>query len=288
MVDWIDTALPIATLILGSGLTMAGQALRDRRAESRERAARREGFMVANFEVHRSGILEMQRLVQDCHRAWQSEDQRRNADGFYAYFADGPEVESGAEALRKMRLQLAEVSERLKSVGAGGDREEALAALDKFHQDAPAIMEATKRILDEDNARISGLFPFWQEFAEFIYEIRLCMMRSGNNNVIAAGEDIAATFKWSETYGGLDAVRGTRQRVLSSHARVGQALADALKYGPYDQGSQVGWEKAQDRKSGIPSRPADGRIQPSYQAVALGSAVADRARRWRRRGRPVR
>jgi hypothetical protein len=68
MLRWFNIALPILTLILGSGLTLVGQALTDRRATRRETIARREGLRVRQVEWERETMMELQNRLTEIDR----------------------------------------------------------------------------------------------------------------------------------------------------------------------------------------------------------------------------
>lgn len=69
MVDWPATLDTVGTLIAGGVLTMAGQALADRRARRRDREARRETFLVQNyFAVQQEALMKTQELVDEFSR----------------------------------------------------------------------------------------------------------------------------------------------------------------------------------------------------------------------------
>jgi hypothetical protein len=61
--EWVTVALSGGSVCVGAGLTMLGQYLADRRSQIRDREARREGFRIANYEIQRDALLELQELV---------------------------------------------------------------------------------------------------------------------------------------------------------------------------------------------------------------------------------
>ena len=61
MTHWPATFSTVATLLVGGGLAMAGQALADRRARRREREARRENFHIQSFTVQQEALMKIQR-----------------------------------------------------------------------------------------------------------------------------------------------------------------------------------------------------------------------------------
>src|SRR5258708_17876152 len=173
MGDWVNTALPIATLVLGSLLTMAGQALRDRRAAAQEQRARREGFMAGNFEVHRTAMLEMQEIVRNCYLAFMHERRRRNADGFYEYFNKNPMQDYSSE-MSAMTRGVLENLERFRVASSRAERQE---IRDEFSLMTKSFAETTskiERVFDEQRVQIEGLHPFWKLYPELIYKLRLC------------------------------------------------------------------------------------------------------------------
>jgi hypothetical protein len=65
MTHWPATLNTVVTLVAGGGLTMAGQALTDRRARRRDREARRETFLMQNFTAQREAVMKIQEMVDE-------------------------------------------------------------------------------------------------------------------------------------------------------------------------------------------------------------------------------
>jgi hypothetical protein len=240
MSDWVNTALPIATLVLGSVLTMAGQALRDRRTAGREERARREGFMASNFEVHRSAILEMQEISKDFYQAFLTEKQRRKGEGFYDYFDKRFRRLSDSNASSAFNpLPMQESMEAIRSASSDAQRAEALNEFKQVLESRNRELYEVKEDLDEMRVNMESLFPFWRQFPELVYKLRLCMYRSGSNSVVYSGEAfIQAVFKWNEVYSTGGSLNELAERVRQSHSELDRALANALKFGPYDSYNQ--------------------------------------------------
>ena len=232
MADWVNVALPIASLIVGSLLTMANQALTDRRVTDREERARRDQFKTANFEMHRTAMLEMQEIVRDCYDALVKESQRRATSGDYEYFDSRPwKAVQTHEAWQ--------IIDYFKSVSNLNEmsKDERSAFLDELATKIRITDDFTKESLKlvENSSKIfERRFPFWEEFTAFIRELRLRMYRSGSNSVVNSGENfIQAVAKWNEHL----ATAGTKElfeQVRASRYELDRALSNSLKLGPYE------------------------------------------------------
>jgi hypothetical protein len=239
MSDWVHIVLPIATLVLGSLLTMAGQALRDRRMEERDRRARREGFLASNFEMHRSAMLKMQELVRDFYDAFYKEKQRRINDGFYQYMEAGP-----LRGIREKMGHSVTLSEQMTNaiVDASSDAERK-ELINSFTKDLKAATKEAERVRDEIDKMgtvMASLYPFWEEYVRFAGKLRICMYRSGSNSVVYFSEAlIDAIYKWNEYYGSDGSQDELTDQLRTARYELNRALANALKFGPYDKyGSQ--------------------------------------------------
>jgi hypothetical protein len=234
---WVDILLPIATLIIGSGLTMAGQALSDRRRETRERRARREQFRVDNFDIHRTAMLEMQEAIRDLTKAITSENVRRRHSGEYEYFESFRTLPG--ENLRRLvdnLNQMERSTERIKDEQASEDERNAFTAeIVKGAREMTELAENAKSYVEGSSRYFEGRWSFYDEFAKSISNLRLCMYRSGSNTVVQYGEEyIQAVAKWNERI----VSEGTGElyeQVRKSRARLDRALANALTSGPYDK-----------------------------------------------------
>jgi hypothetical protein len=63
MTSWAASLIPVASLALGSVLTMVGQARSDRRISRRERESRRDEFRIRRYEIERDTLLALQDAV---------------------------------------------------------------------------------------------------------------------------------------------------------------------------------------------------------------------------------
>jgi hypothetical protein len=232
----VNVLLPIATLIIGSGLTMLGQFISDRRREDSERRARREQFRADNFDMHRTAMLEMQQMAHDLASAVIREQGRRKRSGDYEYF-DSFHAKSLVPYLRLADNWdwLGKTAERIKNEGAQEDERKAFAEeiikrareTSEVAADAKSYAEGIKRYLD-------WRWPFNDEFIKTIRGLRLNMLRSGSNNVVRYGEEyIQAVAKWNGHLSSKDASE-LYDQVRKSRARLDRVLSNALTSGPYD------------------------------------------------------
>jgi hypothetical protein len=234
MTNWLAVILPILTLILGAALTMASQAIQDRRIAAREKRAQRQSFMATNFEVHRTAMLEMQELVRDYYQAFLTEKVRRESEGFYLYFDERSPRAISARILSG-RASIDRINEAIQATSSGEiQRKELEKIIKKQAKDSVSSFNMAAEGITEMRAVLEGLYPFWDESVLYIQKLRLCEFRSGSNSVVKFGEAyIDSIFKWSEVYvsGRSDELT---EEVLNSRREVDRALSNALKYGPYD------------------------------------------------------
>src|SRR5487761_159291 len=182
MTNWREIILPIVTLILGAALTMASQAVQDRRVAARQKRAQRQGFMAANFEVHRSAILEMQEVARDYHEAFLAEKARREHGGFYQYF-DERRPSSIAAGILSGRAHIERINEAIQAISSGGVRQKELERIIK--QEAKGGVSSFNKVTEdfiEMRTVMEGIYPFWDQSVPFMQTLRLCEFRSGSNS----------------------------------------------------------------------------------------------------------
>jgi hypothetical protein len=232
--EWVTVVLPIGTLALGSVLTMTGQAFNDRRANERERRARREGFLAGNFEMHRAAMLEMQELMRDLYDSYLTEKNRRMNDGFYEYMKEFP-LRNATSKLFQDSISIMEDLEAIKDAPSDEERKVLALASAARLKTARKEMEKYKDELVNLGGVLETLYPFWGELKEFITKLRLCGFRSGSNSVLFSSENlIEAVFKWSEYYQLNAHQEDLSSRVVIAYQEANRALSNALTFGPYD------------------------------------------------------
>lgn len=235
---WVNILLPIATLIIGSGLTMLGQAISDRRKDAGEERARKQQFRVENFsDVHRTAILEMQELVRAFADTVTAESIRREQSGEYEYF-DVFRVKPD-----RQHQQIAafvgwqeQASEQIRNGEITEDKQDEFSAeiVQKMRE---MVQIAEESIADarESAKYIEGRWPFFDELVKAAEDIRLRMRRSGSNVVVRCGEEyIQAVFQWNELLATADVAERYAQ-VRKSRIRLDRVLSNALTSGPYDK-----------------------------------------------------
>jgi hypothetical protein len=245
MTTWAGTLLPIGTLVIGSLLTMGGQALRDRRAEKKEERVRREAFRVGNFEMHRSAMLEMQELVSDTFTGFLKEKHRREREGYYEYFDGRPfrKAEEFKEFLAVglglviLRQQMEDATEEERAEAVANRLAEAIDLHGDFATWVTEYKEMSEWIRDLTEATTAAMqsrSPYLEEFSGLVGKLRLCMYRSGSNSVVSGGtkliEDIYSWERCIRTEGTDVFV----DRARDSYRKLDRALSNALTFGPYD------------------------------------------------------
>jgi hypothetical protein len=235
--NWINILLPIVTLVIGSGLTMLGQAISDRRREASERRVRKEQFRVSNFDVHRTAMLEMQETIQDLTIAIGAENIRRRHSGEYEFFDSfHSKPEQQYRKLAEHMDWMERAGARLKDGGLPKSEANELAAeIVEKSREIAEVAEDSKSYVEESGRYFDGRWAFYDEFVKFIYKLRLCMYRSGSNTVVQYGEAyIQAVATWNERIvsEGIDELY---ERIHKSRNVLDRALSNALTSGPYDK-----------------------------------------------------
>jgi hypothetical protein len=189
--------------------------------------------MASNFEVHRQAILEMQELVQECFRAYLQERRRRESEGLYDFFKQWPNID---DIMTRHTNDTARIIREIQSTTSESDKGRLVVELrDQFKSDTEELRDAARRV-DELSEITHTLAPFWNQLGDISYKLRLCMLRSGSNAVVEAGEAfIRAVLEWSDLFSA-----GRREDELSEKVRVAnsdlhRSLANALAYGPYNK-----------------------------------------------------
>jgi hypothetical protein len=236
MPQWVNTLLPIVTLVAGALLTMAGQALSDRRKQTSERLARKQEFQNSNFEVHRTALLDMQEVLRDSFIAVGAERSRRMLVGDYKFFTARPlENFRGREDL----FDTGGIEALTSSVVDGSlSDDERKASWTTLEEKMEVIMGAAadaKSIFQAAAERFEGHFEFMDSLVQFIYHLRLGMYRSGSNSVVYCGERyIRAMAKWNDNLV-TDGEHDLYEAVRISQYELNRAISNALKSGPYDK-----------------------------------------------------
>src|SRR5437868_6401392 len=89
MTSWLPAVFSLASVCVGSLLTIVGQSLSDRRARLKDVEGRKEEFRIKNFETHRTALLEMQEIVIAFSRNVLTEKMRRKTEE-YPVFDEQP------------------------------------------------------------------------------------------------------------------------------------------------------------------------------------------------------
>jgi hypothetical protein len=234
-VNWVNIVLPIVTLIVGSGLTLLGQALGDRRKEASDIRARKEQFKIGNFEMHRAAMLELQEIVRDLANALIAEEIRRMDSDEREFF------ETSRSVPRDQMSVLNEHLEWLNGVNVpvkGASEEEKRAFTEGVRMRSSQFAEVSEKMTDyvgESRKYFEERGPFYDEMVKFINNMRLRMYRSGSNTVVRYGEEyIQAVAKWNDllvSEGSDELLEEARE----ARFRLDRALSNALTYGPFDK-----------------------------------------------------
>jgi hypothetical protein len=232
--QWVSIVLPVVTLVVGALLTMAGQALSDRRREASERLARKQEFQNSNFEVHRTALLEMQEILRDSFIAAGAERHRRTYEGYYKFF-DARPLKRYTEALPPLDEVEALMSSAVDDALPEDKRQTSQASLREMMEFITFVATETKSMVEAVNEHFQSKFPFMDQLVQFMYRLRLTMYRSGSNSVVYCGERyIKALAKWDKHL----VSRGEDdlfKELQASQYELNRAISNALKSGPYDK-----------------------------------------------------
>lgn len=234
--NWINILLPIATLVIGSGLTMLGQALSDRRREASERKVRKEQFRIGNFDVHRTALLEMQDAVRDMAIAIGKERARRQHSGDYEFFDSfHSKPEHNRQKLVGHLAWMEREGARLKNGGLSKNEANRIATeLADRSREIFEVAKDSRSYVEEYGRYFNGRGAFHDEFIKSIYKLRLCMYRSGSNTVVQYGDEyIQAIASWNE-YLISEGNGELYEQMRDSRYVLDRAISNALTSGPYD------------------------------------------------------
>jgi hypothetical protein len=216
---------------------MAGQALKDRRAAQRERRSLRAGFLSANFEVHRTAILEMQEIVGESYKALIAERRRRIETGCYDFFDNWP-FKSMVTDIATAYVSVQELTKVLNDDDLTKEEKTKIVKsnVDNMLEQGKAVNQMGAEFLNSVQKHLEGVYPFWEAYISMTARLRLQMMRSGSNSVVGSGEQyIVAVFKWSEQFGSGERLEKLGKKVVECRGALDRDLANALKYGPYNE-----------------------------------------------------
>lgn len=237
MTDWPATLIPVGSLVIGSLLTIGGQALADRRTRKREREARAEGFRIQNFEVHREALLKIQPMVTEFGNKVFAERRRREEDGYYSYFDTHSMDEAGA-SIRSLVNAVTDITARLE----GGEKpsegrvgEEIAKDIDRLGPLANRMLSRNTELLERLSSDLEARQPFLDSYVEFVINLRMATYRSGSNSVVNAGQDyIEAILHWDLQITTADSRIGW-DRLKKREYDLHRAVSNALTKGPYDK-----------------------------------------------------
>jgi hypothetical protein len=235
MSSWVTVTLPIGTLVLGSVLTMTGQALNDRRAAKREERGRREQFLASNFEMHRTAMLEMLELASEFYQAWVKEKTRREIE-FYQQIRPPQAFREASAEFSQTAPDLLAYGRSLTRPASEEEANEIALQLERKTKAAAAATQEYSEQFTKYTVVAESLFPFWRQYSDYTYKLRLCEMRSGSNSVVETAEAfLDAVYKWNDYYKEGEKLDALVEAVRSSRRELDRALANALAEGPYDK-----------------------------------------------------
>jgi hypothetical protein len=234
---WPTVLISLGSLVVGAILTMLGQTLADRRTRSREREARREDFLIRNFDTQREALLKVQELVDEIARSVRAEHRRKLDDGVYAYFESKParNISSAKLGLLTQLQALQELTDRHEGPWSENEKEELNREMMQIMKDMPAM---ARRISDGmqtmfDYALSDERQKFLRNFASLIQSLTLNMYRTGSGAVTSAVhdyQDAAIEYSGRLVMANFEQYQANEQR---ARTRLHESIGRELKRGPF-------------------------------------------------------
>jgi hypothetical protein len=181
-------------------------------------------------------MLEMQEIVEASFRSFLEERARRLAAKDYEF----AESHSVADTERDYQV----ISEAIEQISHFS-----VDAVNTSREDRSRELKALKaqvHVIENASHKIASVFkayaslvekhgPFFTLFTEYIYRLRMCMHRSGNNAVVNYGNDyIDAIYRWADNLS-FAPEKELFESVRAARYQIDRALSNALTFGPYNK-----------------------------------------------------
>jgi hypothetical protein len=237
MTTWATVLITLGSLVIGSVLTMLGQAFMDRRARSREREARREEFVIRNFDTHKEALLKVQELVNEIARRVSAENLRKIDEGVYAYFESKPSrrIVSDMMSIAQGVQDLGQLAEENKPPLTKYEIKNLEREIRRITKDMPSTMARIQSETDmmANQAMFGKTQEFRHDLVRLIQDLTLNMYRTGSESVISAVRDyLDAALAYSDRLVGTD-IEQYKDEEWQSRTRLHEIVGQELKRGPF-------------------------------------------------------
>ncbi|TDB96912.1 hypothetical protein [Actinomadura sp. 7K534] len=237
MSPWISAVIALASLTIGSGLTIIGQLLTDKRAFRRDRIGRREEFRNNNFEVQRVALFQIQETLASLTQQTHMEKVRREVSGEYNYFDTQPNKNIGSSM-----TQFGEAVENLFNLSREVEQysqEEFLKRTTKESESALRSSRNLEKLAQEFHAETTKILDarksFSLELRDSLRTLQINIDRSGSSSVMEAGNHyFFAILKWNDRFVS-DGTRDLFNDVIAAEHKLRSSISKALRLGPYDE-----------------------------------------------------
>lgn len=232
MTDWPTIVNTLVSLTAGGGIAIAGQSLADRRADRREREARREDYRISTFTAQREALMKVQDIAASISGELSAERSRQDKTG--ERFA--PDTR---ETINRKMSEIAALAHQLVPVA-----EQANSAKSKEEEDQ--LKDETERLSANTLAMAEGLVDEFEAMGQIVkkeiefFRAKLNpLIRELENNVIrAASPSVAAAVRdyldaVREYNYGFDTDIARMQRERAARDRLQVSVGEALKAGPF-------------------------------------------------------
>lgn len=237
MTAWATVLLTLGSLVIGSVLTMLGQAFMDRRARSREREARREEFVIRNFDTQKEALLKVQELVNEIARNVSAENLRKFDEGVYAYFESKPSRRIVSDMM--IMAQGAQDLEQLIDESKPPLTKEEIKRLEReirrIMKDLPSTAERVQAEMDmiANKSMSDKTREFRHGLVRLIQDLTVNMYRTGSESVISAIRDyLDAALAYSDRLVMTD-MEQYKEEEWQARTRLHETVGQELKRGPF-------------------------------------------------------
>jgi uncharacterized membrane-anchored protein YhcB (DUF1043 family) len=239
MVSWHTELIALVSLVVGSVLTMFGQAFADRRTRSREREARREDFLIQNFDTQREALLKVQELVNEIAKILSSENRRKLDDGYYEFFESKPtrRISSDTVGLFTGLQEMQELVDGHEGPWSEEEKEQLEHEIMRLTKDARSRVQRIKVEMQaiSDHALSESRQEFLANFVALIQNLTLNMYRTGSEAVVSAVNEYLNT---AVAYTGrlvISDIEKYRGREFQARKRLHETIGRELKRGPLNE-----------------------------------------------------
>lgn len=232
MSDWPTVVNTVVSLMAGGGIAIAGQSLADRRAQRREREARREDFRVKNFTTQREALMRVQDIAATISAELSAEYSRQAEAG--VFFTPGTPEDMGRQLSRIDELfrQIGPLDEEISGTKSAEEKAALEGEAEKIATNVFAITTDLTAKVQRMDVVVKKEVEFFQvKLNPLIREFENNVIRTGSPSVAAAARDYLEAVK--EYNYGFDPHIRRVERGRAARDKLQITVGEALSAGPF-------------------------------------------------------